>query len=145
MCLMVNVWSMATVGIRSVNFSVVLGSPLSPSLLLKPVSVFVWPPNCGDITEDRTSVIVEHQELFFRPFECYSFSNCKISTAKVYFLANQCSKGCLPNKKRKKIQTSVKKVGGGDPPTQNKNMKLILDKSIGREGAKSVCQNFKND
>ena len=55
------------------------------------------------------------------------------------------SKGCLPNKKRKKIQTSVKKVGGGDPPTQNKNRKLILDKSIGREGAKSVCLNFKND
>ena len=38
----------------------------------------------------------------------------------------------------------VKKVAGGDPQTQNKNRKLILDKSIGREGAKSVCQNFKN-
>ena len=48
-------------------------------------------------------------------------------------------------KKRKKIQTSVKKVGGGDPQTQNKNWKLILDKSIGREGGKSVCQNFKNE
>ena len=48
-------------------------------------------------------------------------------------------------KKRKKIQTIVKKVGGGDPQTQNKNWKLILDKSIGREGAKSVCQNLKND
>ena len=54
-------------------------------------------------------------------------------------------KGCLPNKKRKKIQTIVKKVGGGNPQTQNKNWKLILDKSIRREGAKSVCQNFKND
>ena len=48
-------------------------------------------------------------------------------------------------KKRKKFQTIVKKVGGGDPQTQNKNWKLILDKSIGREGAKSVCQNLKND
>ena len=45
-------------------------------------------------------------------------------------------------KKRKKIQTIVKKVGGGSPQTQNKNLKLILDKSIGREGAKSVCQNL---
>ena len=48
-------------------------------------------------------------------------------------------------KKRKKIQTIVKKVGGGDPQIQNKNWKLILDKSIGREGGKSVCQNFKNE
>jgi len=48
-------------------------------------------------------------------------------------------------KKRKKFQTIVKKVGGGSPQTQNKNLKLILDKSIGREGAKSVCQNLKND
>ena len=54
------------------------------------------------------------------------------------------SKGCLQNKKRKKIQTIVKKVGGGNPQTQNKNWKLILDKSIGRERAKSVSQNFKN-
>ena len=53
-------------------------------------------------------------------------------------------KGCLPNKKRKKFQTIVKKVGGGDPQIQNKNWKLILDKSIGRERAKSVSQNFKN-
>ena len=45
-------------------------------------------------------------------------------------------------KKRKKFQTIVKKVGGGDTKTQNKNWKLILDKSIRREGAKSVCQNF---
>ena len=37
--------------------------------------------------------------------------------------------------KRKKFQTIVKKVGGGDPQTQNKNRKLILDKSIGREGS----------
>ena len=55
------------------------------------------------------------------------------------------SKGCLPKKKRKKFQTIVKKVGGGDPQIQNKNWKLILDKSIGREGGKSVCQNFKNE
>ena len=48
-------------------------------------------------------------------------------------------------RKKKKFQTIVKKVGGGDPQTQNKNLKLILDKSIGREGGKSVCQNFKND
>ena len=47
-------------------------------------------------------------------------------------------------KKRKKFQTIVKKVGGGDPQTQNKNWKLILDKSKGREGVKSICQNFKN-
>ena len=43
------------------------------------------------------------------------------------------------------MSTIVKKVGGGDPQTHNKNWKLILDKSIRREGAKSVCQNFKND
>ena len=48
-------------------------------------------------------------------------------------------------RKRKKIQTIVKKVGGGDPQTLNKNWKLIFDKSIGREGAKSVCQNLEND
>ena len=53
--------------------------------------------------------------------------------------------GCLPKKKRKKFQTIVKKVGGGDPQNQNQNWKLIFDKSIGREGGKSVCQNFKND
>ena len=45
-------------------------------------------------------------------------------------------------KKRKKFQTIVKKMGGGNPQTPNKNWKLILDKSIGREGAKSVCQNL---
>ena len=36
-------------------------------------------------------------------------------------------------------------MGRGNPQTQNKNWKLILDKSIGREGGKSVCQNFKNE
>ena len=36
-------------------------------------------------------------------------------------------------------------MGGGDPQIQNKNWKSILDKSIGREGGKSVCQNFKNE
>ena len=50
--------------------------------------------------------------------------------------------GMPSEKKRKKFQTIVKKVGGGSPQTQNKNLKLILDKSIGREGAKSVCQNL---
>ena len=50
--------------------------------------------------------------------------------------------GCLQNKKRKKFQTIVKKVGGGDTQIQNKNWKLIFDKSKGREGAKSVCQNM---
>ena len=45
-------------------------------------------------------------------------------------------------KKRKRFQTIVKKVGGGDPQSQNKNWKLIGQEY--REG-KSVCQNFKND
>ena len=53
--------------------------------------------------------------------------------------------GMPSKKKRKKFQTIVKKVGGGDPQIQNKNWKLILDKSIGREGVTSwlFCQNWK--
>ena len=65
------------------------------------------------------------------PYHCYTLPTRSIYQQSLHVQNNCCkmifgsvkepSKGCLPNKKRKKIQTIVKKVGGGDPQIQNKN------------------------